>query len=65
VVLKDDYVSTKVQRQFDEQNRGQSNQKGFIATYLIKNPKTSKAYQIWEIIWFFVLILEFILVPYT
>jgi len=36
-----------------------------VQTYLIKNPKTSKSYQIWEIIWFFVLILEFCLIPYT
>lgn len=36
-----------------------------MLTYLIKNPKSSRTYQIWEIIWFFVLICEFNLVPYT
>lgn len=65
VVLKDDIVSAKVQKQYDELHTSKEKQKGFVLTYLIKNPKTSKSYQIWEIIWFFVLILEFCLVPYT
>lgn len=39
--------------------------KSFIRTYLIKDPKTSKTYVIWEILWLIVLIIEFALVPYT
>jgi hypothetical protein len=33
--------------------------------YLIKDPKKSKPYQYWEILWFFVLIIDFALIPYT
>lgn len=33
--------------------------------YLIKDPKKSKPYQYWEVLWFFVLIIDFALIPYT
>lgn len=33
--------------------------------YLIKDPKKSKPYHYWEILWFFVLIMDFALIPYT
>jgi hypothetical protein len=64
-VLKDNNLFAKVEKQFDEQFYNKNVSKGFILTYLIKNPKTSRAYQIWEIFWFCVLLLEFALVPYT
>jgi len=64
-VLKDDMIFAKVEKQFDEQFHSQAVSKGFILTYLVKTPKTSKAYQVWEIICFFVLLCEFALVPYT
>jgi hypothetical protein len=32
---------------------------------VIKDPKRSKLYQYWEVFWFFVIIVQFVLVPYT
>lgn len=47
--------------EFDNKNAP----KGFIQTYLIKNPKTSRVSWCWDIIWLIVLIIDFTLIPYT
>lgn len=36
-----------------------------MLTYLIKDPKKSKPFMYWERLWFFVLITDFTLIPYT
>jgi len=39
--------------------------KTFVEAYLIKDPKKSKAYNYWEILFLLILIVEFALIPYT
>ena len=59
IVLKDDLNL----RQFGIEPAEE--QKSFMEKYMIINPKTSRYYIFWETIFFFVMICQFLIVPYT
>lgn len=57
---------SKAQRQIEEDEINMlKDKKSFLVKYFIMNPKTSKVYMVWEILWFFVIVTDFALIPYT
>lgn len=63
IVLKDDINANKAKIK-QEMLEGPSD-RGFVAKYVIIDPKTSRFYQIWEMFFLLVILVEFALVPYT
>ena len=63
IVLKDDFKYQNVGRNLDQPEA--TVEKTFAEKYLIINPKTSRVYQFWEILWLLLCILQFAMVPYT
>lgn len=63
IVLKDDINYQNAARNLDLPEA--TTEKTFAEKYLIINPKTSRVYQFWEILWLLLCIVQFAIVPYT